>query len=99
MFARVTFSQILPDNADKVDSIILDRVLPMIRQQKGFKNYCSLYDRGLGKAITITVWETEADRQASGQASDYYREAIAKIAPFFTAPPVVENYDEAEIYS
>ena len=98
MFARVTFSQIQPAKADEAESIMRDIVLPMMRQQKGFKNYCSFVDRASGKAITITVWETEADRQASDQPSDYYREAIAKVAPFFMAPPVVENY-EAEIYS
>jgi hypothetical protein len=38
------------------------------------------------------------DIQASDQSSEYYSEAIAKVASFFKAPPVVENY-EAEIYS
>jgi quinol monooxygenase YgiN len=98
MFARVTFSQVLPDKADEAAGVMRDIVLPMMRQQKGFKYYCSFADRASGKAITITVWETEADREASSQPSAYYREAIAKVAPFFTAPPVVENY-EAEIYS
>ena len=98
MFARVTFSQVAPEKADEAESIMRDTVLTMMRQQKGFKNYCSFVDRASGKAITITVWETEADRQASSQASDYYRKVMAKVAPFFTAPPVVENY-EAEIYS
>ncbi len=98
MFARVTFSQIVLEKADEAESIMRDIVLPMMRQQKGFKNYFSFADRASGKAITVTVWETEADRQASAQPSDYYREAIAKVAPYFTAPPVVENY-EAEIYS
>jgi phosphoribosylformylglycinamidine (FGAM) synthase PurS component len=32
------------------------------------------------------------------QSSEYYKEAIAKVTPFFIAQPVVENY-EVEIYS
>ena len=98
MYARVTFTQIAPDKADEAESIMRDVVLPMMRQQKGFKNYCSFVDRASSKVISITVWETEADRVASSQPSDYYRAAIAKVAPFFMTPPVVENY-EAEIYS
>ena len=98
MFARVTFSQIEPAKADEAESIMRDIVLPVMRQQQGFKNYCTFADRASGKVISITIWETEADRQASDQSSDYYREAIAKIAPFFMTPPVVEDY-EAEIYS
>ena len=98
MFARMTFSQVSPDKADEAIGIMEKAVLPLMRRQKGFKNYCAFYDRASGKAITVTVWETEADREASGQASDYYKEAIAKVAPLFLAPPVVENY-EADIYS
>jgi heme-degrading monooxygenase HmoA len=98
MFARVTFSQVALDKANEAENIMRDVVLPMMRQQKGFKNYCSFVDRESGRAITVTIWETEADRQASGQPSEYYREAIAKVSSFFTAPPVVENY-EAEIYN
>jgi quinol monooxygenase YgiN len=98
MFARMTFSQVSPDKAEEALSIMENAVLPLMRQQKGFQNYCAFYDRSSGKAITVTVWETEEDREASGQASDYYKEAIAKVAPLFLAPPVVENY-EADIYS
>ena len=98
MFARMTFSQVSPDKADEAINIMENAVLPLMRQQKGFKNYCAFYDRSSGKAITVTVWKTEEDREASGQSSDYYKEAIAKVAPLFLAPPVVEDY-EADIYS
>ena len=98
MFARVTFSQVDPSQAEEVEAIMQETVLPMMRQQKGFKNYISFVDRASGKAITVTLWETEVDRQASDQASEYYDEAISRVKPFFKAPPVVENY-EAEIYS
>ena len=98
MFARMTFSQVSPDKADEAIKIMENAVLPLMRQQKGFKNYCAFYDRSSGKAITVTVWKTEEDREASDQSSDYYKEAIAKVAPLFLAPPVVEDY-EADIYS
>jgi quinol monooxygenase YgiN len=98
MFARMTFSQVSPDKADEAINIMENAVLPLMRQQKGFKNYCAFYDRSSGKAITVTVWKTEEDREASDQSSDYYKEAIAKVAPLFLAPPVVEDY-EADIYS
>lgn len=97
MYARMTFSQVSPDKADEAISIMENSVLPLMRQQKGFKYYCAFTDRTTGKAITVTVWETEEDREASDQASNYYKEAIAKVAPLFLAPPVVEEY-EADIH-
>jgi quinol monooxygenase YgiN len=98
MYARVTTSQVDPSNAEEVEAIMQDIVLPILRRQKGFKSYISFVDRASGKAITATVWETEEDRQASDQSSEYYKEAIAKVTPFFKAQPIVENY-EVEIYS
>ena len=98
MYARVTTSQVDPSKAEEVEAIMQDIVLPMLRQQKGFKNYIPFVDRASGKAITVTVWETEEDRQASDQSGEFYKEAIAKVTPFFKAPPIVENY-EVEIYS
>lgn len=98
MFARMTFSQVSPEKADEAINIMEKSVLPLMRQRKGFKQYCAFYDRASGKAITVTVWETEEDREANDQASNYYKEAIAKVAPLFLAPPVVEEY-EADIHS
>lgn len=98
MFARMTFSQVSPDKVDEALSVMEGEVLPLMQQQKGFKYYCAFYDRSSGKAITVTVWETEGDREASDQQSDYYTEAIAKVVPLFLALPVVENF-EADIYS
>ena len=97
MYARVTFSQVLPGKFDETLDVLRNSVVPAARQQKGFKGYLLFTDRAACKGINITLWETEADRKASDQASEYYREAIAKIAAFFTAAPVVENY-EVDIY-
>ena len=98
MYARVTTSQVDPSKAEEVEAIMQDIVLPILRRQRGFKNYISFVDRASGKAITVTVWETEEDRTASDQSSEYYKEAIAKVIPFFKTQPIVENY-EVEIYS
>jgi quinol monooxygenase YgiN len=93
MYARVTFSQVSPDRIDEAVSLLRDSLVPAARQQKGFKGYLLLGDRAVGKGISISMWETESDRAASDQPSEYYREVTARIAPFFTAQPVVENYE------
>ncbi len=98
MYARVTTSRVDPSKAEEVEGIMQDIVLPMLRQQRGFMNYIAFVDRVSGKAITVTVWETEEDRQTSDQSSEFYKEAIAKVTPFFKAQPIVEDY-EVEIYS
>jgi quinol monooxygenase YgiN len=93
MYARVTFSKASPDQTDQALKIVRESIVPVARQQKGFKGYLLLTDQATGKSINITLWETGADRNTSDQSSEYYREAIGRLAAFFTAPPVVENYD------
>ncbi len=48
--------------------------------------------------MTLTELEIEVDQLASDQASNYYKETIAKIVPLFQATSVVQSY-ETEIYS
>lgn len=93
MFARVTTSQVNPDQADEATNIVRDSIVPAARQQKGFAGYIVLGDRGKGKAITISLWETQADREASGSGSEYYNEVIAMITPFLTAEPIAEDLE------
>lgn len=92
MHARVVTVQIQPDKTDEAISIYRDSVVPAGKQQKGFKGALLLADPNTGKAISVTLWETEADMKA-GETSGYYQEQIAKFAGVFARPPVREHYD------
>ena len=93
MYARVTTIQISPYRLDEAIGVLKEQVVPTIQQQNGFKGYWMLVDRGTGKAINITLWEEEADRQVTDSQSAYYREAIGNIVPFLTDTPLVEDLE------
>ena len=93
MFARETMTNVQPDKVDEAISLWRDSVLPAARQQKGFNGGYLLTDRSTGKGIAIGFWETEADLKASGEASPYFREQMAKFAGLLTGAPVIENYE------
>jgi len=95
MYARVTTTQISPDKADEATRLWRDSVMPAAKQQKGFKSGRLLVNRKTGKAVSVGLWETEADAQATGEGSAYMREQLAKFASLFTAPPVIEHYEVA----
>ena len=94
MHARVTFVQIAPGKLDEAVDRYRDSVLPAAEQQKGFKGLylLTLTDRSVGKGISITLWETEADMLA-GENSGYYQQQLAKFKDVFGAPPVREAYE------
>ncbi len=92
MYARTVIGMGQPDRIEEAIRIYRESVLPAAREQKGFKGIFFLVDRGTGKAMSMVLWETEADMEV-GEASGYLREQIAKLAPTFAAPPVTEHFE------
>ena len=95
MYARVTTVQVSPDKVDEAIRLWRESVMPAAKQQKGFKSGRLLVDRKTGRAVSVGLWETEADTQATGEGSAYMQEQLAKFASLFTAPPVIEHYEVA----
>ena len=93
MHARLTTSQYQLDKVDEALQIYRESILPELRQQPGFKGVMGLVDRSKGKAISLTLWESEADALASGAGSAYMQASLAKFAAFFVAAPVIETYE------
>ncbi len=93
MHARVVTVLYQPGKVDEAVQLYRESMLPEARQQRGFQGTMALVDRSTGKAISITLWQTEADAQASGAGSAYLQAQIAKVASLFAAAPVIETYE------
>lgn len=92
MYARVGTAQDQPGKMDDAIRIYRDSVVPAQKQQKGFKGSLFLTDRHTGRSISISLWETEADLEAS-MNNGFYQEQVAKFAQDFEAKPVWEEFD------
>ncbi len=91
MFARLTLTQVKIDKLDEAVKVTKESVLPAAKSQKGFRGAYLLSEPN-GKAIMISLWETEEDAIAN-EKSGYYQEQLAKFKDMFTAPPVHEGYE------
>jgi len=91
MFARLTITQTKIDKLDEAVKVTKESVLPAAKSQKGFRG-AYLLSQPNGKAIMISLWETEDDAIAN-EKSGYYQEQLAKFKDMFTAPPVHEGYN------
>jgi len=67
MYARVTTAQVQPGKMDEAISMMRDSTYPANRNQEGFKSAILLTNPKTGKALSITLWETEVG--AMGQAA------------------------------
>ncbi len=90
MYARVTNSQVVVDKIDEGLSIWRDKLAPSLKQTKGFKGAYVTGDRGTGKGMSITLWETKEDADAT-QAT--LPQSLALFEGVFSAPPSVDTYE------
>ena len=94
MFARVSTAQTPPDSWAQSLAIWREQVLPLLRQQRGFKGIVVFGDRQTNKAGSVTLWATEADAEAS-RNSGQMRDALAALAPVLAGQPTMEHHEVA----
>ncbi len=92
MYARIVTVHARTDKLDEVIAIYRDSIVPAAKQQKGFIGARLFIDRASGKGVSVTRWQSKEELEA-GEASGYYQEQIAKIAPMLTEPPTREIYE------
>jgi heme-degrading monooxygenase HmoA len=79
MHARLTTRQIEAGRIDEAIGIYRDTVVPAVSQQQGSKGGLVMTDRGMGKVMAISLWETEADLRAYEPSGA--TDALSKGAP------------------
>jgi len=52
-----------------------DELKPQKRQEPGFRGMYSFVDRQTGQGLTVTLWDSETDLQASAATADRQRKA------------------------
>ena len=90
MYSRLTYTQLVDGKIDDAISIWQDKVAPVLKQEKGFKGAYLMGDRGTGKGVTITLWETQADADAANAALP---QIFALFAGLFAAQPTFEELE------
>lgn len=70
MHARVITFQGSPDKMQDPGSGFRERVLPVLKQQPGFKYALVFLDRSAGKLLGITLWESDQAANAAGKAME-----------------------------
>ncbi len=91
LYARVVTVQIRPHKTDGTIEIFRD-LLPLMREQAGFRGAQLLADAASGRGQMTTLWESEAHMTAN-EASGWFREQITHFQPVLCAPPSAERYE------
>ncbi|MFZ2053531.1 MAG: antibiotic biosynthesis monooxygenase [Candidatus Aminicenantales bacterium] len=92
MFARILRSRLKIDKIDEASRTFREGVIPLCREQRGFKGGYILSDPKTGESVAITFWESREAMLANEQ-SHFFQEQVAKFIPFYAKPPVREAYE------
>ena len=65
MVSRVNFLETASDRIDDVARVVREVVHPGIRDEGGYVGYIVLGDRETGRALGVTLWESDEAREAS----------------------------------
>jgi heme-degrading monooxygenase HmoA len=80
VLARVTTYRGDPGQIDEGLDYARESILPRVRQIDGFEEVYYLVNRESGKALTITLWETEEAMRASEEEANRLRSESAESA-------------------
>ncbi len=92
MFARLLRIKTRIGRIDDAAKLFEESVIPLLKNQKGYKGAYFLTDRKTGESIPITLWENEEDMLAT-ESSHFFQEQLVKFMTFFKAPPIREAYE------
>ena len=94
MFARVLKSRLKIDKIAEATQIFQEIVIPLCREQKGFRGAFYMSDPKTGESMALTFWEGREAMLAT-EESRFFQEQVARFVPFYTQPPIREAYEVA----
>jgi heme-degrading monooxygenase HmoA len=78
-------------NIDDGVTFVRDKAVPVLQEQAGYRGVTASADRGGGVLGVLSLWETEADRDASfGPLAELRQQGLAVVGGELT----VENFEE-----
>ncbi len=92
MYARILRSHFKPEKVDEAARMFEESVLPLCRQQPGFRGAFFMKDAGSGDSVVITLWEDQ-DAMLASERSRFFQEQVAKFVPFYREAPIRDAYE------
>jgi hypothetical protein len=76
VFARVHTIQTPPNEHEAGLRVVLEDLLPWLRESTGFRGFIRFTDPASGKVLGVTLWATEENMRESAEAGEQYGRLI-----------------------
>ena len=93
MFARHVSINLKPNSAPEFNRLIENEILPLLREQKGFRDEITFVAPERSLALGISLWDTKEDAEAYSLAG--YPEVLKALSEVVDGTPAVETFEVA----
>lgn len=93
MFARLVKAPLKPGKYELATRTLEEKVIPMLRKQKGFRDEISFFDEDHKESVAISFWETEEDVRK--YELDVYPKLVETMKETFEGKPIVQHFEVA----
>jgi len=91
MFARHVSFLLKPNSVAEVIQTLEKEILPLLRQQKGFRDEITLLAPGGREAVGISLWDQKESAEAYERST--YAEVLKKMGKVIEGSPQVKTYE------
>ena len=92
MFARVIQFPLKADSITEAVDYFQNSVGPALKKLDGFKNSRMLTNSSTNRGLMVTIWESEAHRQAA-ETSGFLQDVLKHMSTYFDGQPTVDYYE------
>ena len=92
MYARMITFQVRQGMIDSMIAITQDSLVTVAKEQQGFRGGIALTDRGAGKIIGLTLWESESD-MVSGENDGYLQVQVGSVEDLLADTPILQHFE------
>ena len=93
MFTRHVIMELKPNVTTEFANVAENKILPLMRKQKGFRDETTLIAPERSEAIANSFWDTKADAEAYDHTA--YAEVLKTLSNVIDGTPTVKTFEFA----
>jgi heme-degrading monooxygenase HmoA len=93
MFTRHVTMKLRANSAAEFTRVIENKIIPLLRKQKGFRDEVTVVAPGRSEAVAITYWDTKEDAEAYNRWG--YQEVLKTLSKLVEGTPKIETFEVA----
>ena len=91
MYVRQVWAHFKPGQFDLLNRRLEDEVIPLLKEQKGFRDELSFFDKKSDEAFAMSFWDTQQD--AENYQRDVYPKISKKMEDAIEGAPEIRSFE------